>query len=67
MLHHIQQVDGNEGDVAVTSSVTSSPDDRLVSASKTQPSPLENITEEDEDVEEDIVDRAELLTRCKVS
>ena len=56
-------MDGGEGDVAVTSL----PDDRLVSASKIQPSPLENITEEDEDMEEDIVDRAELLTRCKVS
>lgn len=56
------EVDGGEGDVAVLPS----PDGLLVSASKTQPSPLENITEEDEEVEEDMVDRAELLTRCKV-
>lgn len=61
ILHHIQQVDG---DVAMKPA-----DDRLVSASKmaVQPSPLENITEEDEDVEEDIVNREELLMRCKVS
>lgn len=62
MLHHIQQEDGD-------AAVIPSPDDRLVSASKmaVQPSQLENITEEEEDVEEDSVNREELLTRCKVS
>lgn len=66
MLYHIQ-VAGDEVGVAVTPS----PDSRLVSASKMaiHPSPLENITEEDEGEkeEEDPVNREELLTSCRVS